>query len=612
MLGANVRRMTDENGSVIEGTSFAVWAPSARSVSVVGDFCDWDGGRLPLRSLGDSGIWERFVPGVAPGALYKYEVREVDGRLRLRADPFAREGEPSPHTASRVSVSQHAWRDDEWMAARRGRDMTREPVSIYELHVGSWARVVEEGDRPLTYRELAAPLIAHVSRLGFTHVELMPVTGHPFEASWGYQVSGYYQPAARWGTPDDFRCFVDELHRAGIGVILDWVPAHFVKDDFALWRFDGTALYEHADPQRGEHPDWGTAIFNLSRHEVRQFLIGSAMFWMEEMHVDGLRVDAVASMLYLDYSRRDGEWQPNEHGGRENLEAIAFLRELNEHVARRFPGVMSIAEESTAWPGVTRPISEGGLGFTFKWNLGWMHDSLRYFAVDPLFRPHHHRDLTFSMLYENSERFLNPLSHDEVVHGKRSLLGRMWGDEWQQFANLRCLLAYQWTRPGKKLLFMGTELAPWQEWSHDRSLPWHLADDPPRAGLARLIEALGKLYRSRRALWASDPDAGGFSWICADDSDHCVLAHERWAGWEHVVVVMNLTPIPWSSWRVGVPRKGRYRVILDSDAAEFGGSAFQVPELMPTESVTWHGRDQSIVLDLPPLALLVLELEPTP
>ena len=593
----------------VAGAAFAVWAPNARSVSVVGEFCAWDGRAWPMRQLGGSGIWERFVPGIRENALYKYELHDAAGRLVLRADPYARGGESAPAgSASCVVTSRHEWRDAAWMQSR-GRTWSREPVSIYEVHVGSWARVPEEGLRPLRYGELAEHLIPHVQRLGFTHVELMPVMEHPLEASWGYQVSGYYQPCARWGSPDDLRWLVERMHEAGIGVILDWVPGHFVKDDFALLRFDGTALYEHADPRKGEHPDWGTAIFNLGRNEVRQFLLGNAAYWLEEFHADGLRVDAVASMLYLDYSRREGEWIQNEHGGRENLDAVRFLRDLNDMVHARFPGAITFAEESTAWPGVTRPTSEGGLGFDFKWNLGWMHDTLRYFHLDGVFRKHHHDDLTFAMLYENTERFVNPLSHDEVVHGKGSLFQKMWGDEWQRFANLRALLAYQWTRPGKKLLFMGSEIAPPFEWRHDTSLPWHLEAEPGRAGVTRLVEDLGALYRSRPAFWSNDPEPGGFTWIDAGARDPSVFAFERWAGWEHAVVVMNLTPVPRAWWRLGVPRPGTYVVRLDTDDARYHGSAFPRAGRVGTEAVPWHGREQSIVIDLPPLAVLVLEME---
>ncbi|HXF96071.1 MAG TPA: 1,4-alpha-glucan branching protein GlgB, partial [Gemmatimonadales bacterium] len=488
-LGAHPRRWDG-----VDGVAFAVWAPNARRVSVVGDFCGWDGRRFPMRQLGSSGVFEIFIPDVPPGALYKYEVKTRRGEIRLKTDPMAFALEPPPGTASRVVRSEYRWGDGAWLDARRSADPPRSPLAIYEVHPGSWARVPEEGDRPLTYREIAPRLAAHVRRLGFTHVEFLPLMEHPFTGSWGYQVSGYYAPTARYGTPDDLRFLVDHLHQEGIGVIFDWVPAHFPKDDFALASFDGTALYEHEDPRRGEHPDWGTLIFNYGRREVRNFLIANALYWLEEFHADGLRVDAVASMLYLDYSRKAGEWLPNPYGGRENLEAIEFLRQLNDTVRREHPDCFTVAEESTAWPGVTRPTADGGLGFTFKWNMGWMHDTLEYFRRDPVHRRYHQDQLTFAMLYEHSERYIMPLSHDEVVHGKGALLEKMPGDLWQKFANLRALFAYQYTRPGKQLLFMGSELAPHAEWDHDRSLDWHLLDHPLRAGLVRFFEDLGRLY----------------------------------------------------------------------------------------------------------------------
>ncbi len=601
VLGAHRRRMDG-----VEGTAFAVWAPNARRVSVVGDFCRWDGRVYPMRVLGSSGIFELFVPEVGPGALYKYEIKTREGALRLKADPFASSMETPPGTASRVVVSSYAWGDAEWMDARGRRDPAREPMAIYEVHLGSWARVPEEGDRPLTYREIAPRLADHVSRLGFTHVELLPVMEHPFGGSWGYQVSAYYAPTSRYGTPDDFRFLVDTCHRRGIGVILDWVPAHFPRDDFALRRFDGTALYEHEDPRKGEHPDWGTLVFNYGRPEVRSFLVANALYWLEEFHADGLRVDAVASMLYLDYSRREGQWVPNPYGGRENLEALDFLRALNETIERRCPGCFTVAEESTAWPGVTKPAREGGLGFTFKWNMGWMHDTLLYFSRDPIHRKWHHNDLTFAMLYEYTERFVMPLSHDEVVHGKRSLLEKMPGDLWQRFANLRLLLAYQYTRPGKKLLFMGTELAPHREWDAGTSLDWHLAADPWRSGLDRFLAEIGRLYRSTGCLFRRDHEPQGFSWIACDDADSSVLAYVRWDGEDHRVVVLNLTPVPREDYRIGVPRPGRYVECLNSDDARFAGSGFPTVREPVTEGVPWQGQAQSVRLRLPPLGALVL------
>jgi 1,4-alpha-glucan branching enzyme len=601
-LGAH-RRTIDG----VTGVAFAVWAPSARRVSVVGDFCRWDGRLLPMRQLGHSGVFELFLPGVQEGALYKFEIKTADGAIRLKTDPFARAMEVPPGTAARVVDSSYTWGDDAWFEARRAhRDPPREPMAIYEVHLGSWARVPEEQDRPLTYREIAPRLAAHARRLGFTHLELMPVAEHPFSGSWGYQVSGYYAPTSRFGSPDDFRFFVDHCHQQGVGVILDWVPAHFPKDDFALRRFDGTALFEHEDPRRGEHPDWGTLVFNYGRNEVRNFLVANALYWMNEFHIDGLRVDAVASMLYLDYSRKPGEWVPNPHGGRENLEAIQFLRQLNETVQIECPGCFTVAEESTAWPGVTRPASAGGLGFTFKWNMGWMHDTLDYMSHDPVHRKYHHDRLTFAMLYEYSERFIMPLSHDEVVHLKGSLLSKMPGDPWQQLANLRLLYTYQFTRPGKKLLFMGSEIAQPGEWSHERSLDWHLADEPGRAGLLRFFEDLGALYREASPLWRVDPDPEGFAWIDCNDRENCVVCYERRDGLDHLVVVLNFTPVPRENYRIGAPAAGRYVRLFSSDDARYGGSVFSTLEAAQTEPVPFHGRPQSMLLRLPPLGALVL------
>ncbi len=589
------------------GVAFAVWAPNARRVSVVGDFCRWDGRLYPMRQLGGSGVFELFVPELAHGALYKYEIVTPTGAIRIKTDPFAFAMEAPPGTASRiVAPTTYAWGDREWMRARGSRDPARAPMATYEVHLGSWARVPEEGHRSLTYREIAPRLAAHVRSLGFTHVELLPIMEHPFEGSWGYQVTGYYAPTSRLGTPDDFRFFVDTCHREGLGVILDWVPAHFPRDDFALRRFDGTALYEHEDPRRGEHPDWGTLIFNYGRREVANFLIANALYWLDEFHVDGLRIDAVASMLYLDYSRRDGEWLPNQYGGRENLEAVAFLRTLNDTIAAEQPGCFTIAEESTAWPGVTQPTAAGGLGFALKWNMGWMHDTLAYFAHEPVHRRFHQDELTFAMLYEHRERFVNPLSHDEVVHGKRSLLEKMPGDLWQKLANLRLLLAYQYTRPGKQLLFMGTELAPATEWNHDASLDWHLADDPARQGHMRFLAALGGLYQAEPCLWRGDPDPASFAWIDCGDRDASVVSYQRRDGEAHLVVVLNLTPVPRDGYRVGVPTAGPYAIRLDSDASEFGGSGYASREPVMVAPIPWHGHAHSVAVRLPPLAALVL------
>ncbi len=600
-LGARPMRHGDS-----DGVSFAVWAPNARRVSVVGDFCRWDGRIFPMRSLGGVGVFELFVPGVAPGALYKYEIKTADGHIRLKTDPVALSMEVPPGTAARVFRSSYQWGDDAWMAARPGRDVPREPVAIYEVHLGSWARVPEEWHRPLTYREIGPRLVEHVKRLGFTHIQLLPVAEHPFAGSWGYQVTGYFAPTARYGSPDDFRAFVDHCHLNGIGVILDWVPAHFPKDDFALRRFDGTALYEHEDPRLGEHPDWGTLIFNYGRTEVRNFLLANALYWLREFHVDGLRVDAVASMLYLDYSRKAGEWVPNVHGGRENLEAVDFIRTLNTMVREEAPGCFTVAEESTAWAGVTRPVKDGGLGFTFKWNMGWMHDTLLYFSKNPVHRKYHQDTITFAMLYEYTERFIMPLSHDEVVHGKGALLSKMPGDPWQRFANLRLLLAYQFTRPGKKLLFMGTELAHSREWHHDSSLDWHLAEEPLREAFGRFVQDLGALYRAHACLWRQDHEPEGFRWIDCTDRHNSVLAYARLDGEAHLVVVLNLTPVPRGDYRIGVPRAGGYAEILSSDHPRYGGSQVETLRHVRTEEVPWHGVPHSIRLNLPPLGALIL------
>jgi 1,4-alpha-glucan branching enzyme len=604
-LGAHHRQMDG-----VEGVSFAVWAPNAERVSVVGDFCRWDGRIFPMRALGTSGVFEIFIPDVHPGALYKYEIRTRDGSVRVKTDPLAFEMELPPHSASRVAVSSYKWGDEDWLATRANRDPTAEPMATYEVHLGSWAREHAEANRLLTYRELAARLADHVTRLGFTHVELLPIAEHPFTGSWGYQVAGYYAPTARHGTPDDFRFFVDHLHQSGIGVILDWVPGHFPKDDYALRRFDGTALYEHDDPRRAEHPDWGTLIFNYGRREVRNFLMANALYWLSEFHIDGLRVDAVASMLYLDYSRKEGEWTPNPQGGRENLEAIDFLQTVNDVVAVEQPGCFTVAEESTAWTGVTAPVRQGGLGFTFKWNMGWMHDTLAYFGRDPIHRGHHHDQLTFAQIYEHTERFIMPLSHDEVVYGKRSLLQKMPGDEWQKYANLRTLLTYQYTRPGKQLLFMGTELAPEREWNHDAALEWHLAEDPPRMKLARFLEGLNRLYRDTPCLWRSDPDPHGFRWIDCTDREHSVVSYERRFADEHVLVVLNLTPVPRPDYRIGAPQAGGYRERFSSDSPQYGGSDFDTLAEIETDQIPYHGYPQSLLLHLPPLGALILS--PTP
>ncbi|HEY1593578.1 MAG TPA: 1,4-alpha-glucan branching protein GlgB, partial [Solirubrobacteraceae bacterium] len=496
----------------VVGTAFAVWAPSARAVSVVGDFNSWDGRLHAMRTLGATGVWELFLPSIEPGERYKFEILGADGELRLKADPYAQEAEQPPQTASIVFRSEHRWGagDAEWLAARADEQPLTRPMSIYEVHLGSWRLNPLEGNRPLTYLELADELSSYVKDMGFTHVELLPVMHHPFSGSWGYQVTGYFAPAPRYGHPDELREFIERMHSNGVGVILDWVPAHFPRDEFALARFDGTALYEHDDPRRGAHPDWGTLVFNYGRHEVRNFLIANALFWLRDYHADGIRVDAVASMLYLDYSRNEGEWVPNQFGGREDLDAVAFLKEFNEVVYGREPGAITAAEESTAWPGVSRPTYLGGLGFGFKWNMGWMHDTLGYFQQDPIYRRYHHHELTFSLMYAFSENFILPLSHDEVVHGKGSLNSKMPGDPWQKLANLRALYAYMWAHPGKKLLFMGGELAQESEWSHERSLDWHLLEQPGHAGIQSLVRDLNHLYRDEPALWEVDSDPSGF------------------------------------------------------------------------------------------------------
>jgi len=599
-LGAHVREI---DGAV--GTAFAVWAPNARSVAVVGDFNSWDGRLHPMRSLGSSGIWELFVPGVEEGSKYKFELRTQDGRLRLKSDPVAFHTEVPPANASVVWEAKHVWRDDAWLAQRAGSDPVVAPMSIYEVHLGSWRR--KEG-RTLTYRELADELGDYVADLGFTHVELMPVMEHPFSGSWGYQVTGYYAPTSRFGTPDDFRYFVDRMHERGIGVILDWVPAHFPRDDWALALFDGTALYEHADPRRGAHPDWGTLVFNLGRAEVRNFLLANALYWIREHHADGLRVDAVASMLYLDYSRKAGQWVPNELGGREDLDSVAFFKEMNEALHARAPGIISAAEESTAWPGVSRPTSEGGLGFGFKWNMGWMHDTLTYFQTDPVHRRFHHDTLTFSLMYAFSENFVLPLSHDEVVHGKRSLLDKMPGDRWQKFANLRALYAYMWAHPGKKLLFMGGELGEWEEWNENGSLHWELLEHADHDGVRSLVRDLNRVYRETPALWQRDFEPEGFTWLEANDAANDVVAFARLGEGDAppLVCVLNLSPVPREGYRVGLPQSGRWREALNTDSTFYGGSGVGNLDAVEAEPMPWNDQPFSALLTLPPLGAVWL------
>jgi 1,4-alpha-glucan branching enzyme len=590
----------------VEGTAFAVWAPTAASVSVVGDFDGWDGRLHPMRRMGSSGVWELFLPEVGEGARYKFEVRPASGGPpMLKADPYAFRTELPPASASMVHrMDRYGWGDDAWLEARAGTDLHRTPLSIYELHLGSWRRRVEEGDRLLTYRELAPLLVEYLRRVGFTHVELLPVAEHPFGGSWGYQVSNYYAPTARYGEPDDLRFLVDSLHQAGIGVLVDWVPAHFPRDIWALARFDGTPLYEHADPRRGEQPDWGTLVFDLARHEVRNFLVSNALFWVEEYHVDGLRVDAVASMLYLDYSRSPGQWVPNRWGGRENEEAIAFLREVNGTLAELHPDVLVVAEESTAWPRVTHPVKDGGLGFSLKWNMGWMHDTLRYFSLDPFFRSKNHHALTFGMMYAYSERFVLPLSHDEVVHMKGSLYGKMPGRPEQKLANLRALFAWMWAHPGRKLLFMGGEFGQPTEWNHDRSLDWHLLQVAGHAGVHRLVVDLNRLYRALPALYLRDDEAGGFQWIQADAANVNVYSFVRRGATaaDDVVVLANLAAAPWSAYRVGFPGGPAYRMVLDTDATEYGGHSQGTVEVA-TQAKPWDGQPVSAELTLPALSV---------
>jgi 1,4-alpha-glucan branching enzyme len=605
-LGAHVREHQN-----VTGTAFAVWAPSARAVSVVGDFNSWDGRLHAMRSLGSTGIWELFLPGVGAGARYKYEILGPDGQLLLKADPYALETEVPPKTASVVFEPRHSWSADDvaWLRERQEQQQLQRPVSIYEVHLGSWRLNPLEGNRSLSYLELADELCAYVKDMGFTHVELMPVMAHPFAGSWGYQVTGYYAPTPVFGSPDDFRQFVDRMHEHGVGVILDWVPAHFPRDEFALARFDGTALYEHADPRRGEHPDWGTLVFNYGRHEVRNFLISNALFWLREYHVDGIRVDAVASMLYLDYSRREGEWVPNQFGGREDLDAVAFLKEMNEVIYGREPGVISAAEESTAWPGVSRPTYLGGLGFGFKWNMGWMHDTLGYFQQDAIYRRYHHHELTFSLMYAFSENFILPLSHDEVVHGKGSLYSKMAGiDKWQKLANLRALYAYMWAHPGKKLLFMGSELAQEVEWSYERSLDWHLLEQPDHAGIQALVRDLNRLYKDEPALWEVDSDPAGFWWLEPNDADRNVLAFARASkdGERVVVFAANLSPVPREGYRLGLPRATRWKEAINTDSRYYGGSDVGNLGGIEPEPIPWHNQSVSALVTLPPLAAVWL------
>lgn len=603
-LGAH---LTKQGG--VNGTRFAVWAPNAREVSVVCESNNWQRDRNRL-SRGDDGVWSSFISGIQPGEKYKYSVVDVHGNVTDKADPYAFEAEYRPATASIVcDLDGYSWADDEWMKFRQSANWLERPMSIYEVHPGSWRRP-EDGRDYFTWEELADQLIDYCHELGYSHLQLMPVTEHPFDGSWGYQVTGYFAPTSRFGTPHEFMLFVDHCHQAGIGVLVDWVPAHFPTDAHGLGRFDGTGLYEHEDHRKGYHPDWNTYIFNYGRTEVREFLLSSARFWCDLYHVDGLRVDAVASMLYLDYSRDSGQWVPNEHGGRENHDAISFIKEFNEVIHREFPGVVTIAEESTSWPKVSRPLYDGGLGFTMKWDMGWMHDTLKYTARDPIHRTHHQNDLSFRMMYAFSENFVLPLSHDEVVHGKKSLLSRMPGDEWQQFANLRLLFSYQFTMPGKKLQFMGGEIAQWNEWNHDAELDWSLLKFPNHAGISRLVKDLNRLYCSNPAMHQFDTSQEGFQWIDCDDAEKSTYSFIRRAS-DHddfFVIVLNFTPVVREEFRIGVPKAGYYREAFNTDADIYGGSNVGNKGGMYSEPVAAHGFEHSLSITLPPLAMTVFRI----
>ncbi|MGU3359821.1 1,4-alpha-glucan branching protein GlgB [Methylobacterium sp. M6A4_1b] len=608
ILGAQAR-----NVDGIEGFRFAVWAPNARRVSIVGDFNNWDGRRHPMRLWQNGGVWELFVPGLKAGAHYKYEIRGADGALLpLKADPVAFAAQKPPETASVLQgTNDPDWHDEKWMAMRGEKDPRHIPISIYEVHLGSWARVAEEGNRYLTYRELGERLLPYVKEMGFTHIEMLPITEFPFDGSWGYQPVSLFAPTSRFGTPDDFAAFVDTAHAAGIGVMLDWVPGHFPLDAHGLGQFDGTHLYEHADPRQGFHQDWGTYIYNFGRTEVSSFLAANARFWLEHYHLDGLRVDAVASMLYLDYSRRQGEWIPNRYGGNENLDAIEFLRKTNEATYAHAPGTLTVAEESTSWPGVSHPTYTGGLGFGFKWNMGWMHDTLNFVSKETIHRRYHHHDLTFGLLYAFSENFILPLSHDEVVHGKGSLLGKMPGDRWQKFANLRAYYGFMWGHPGKKLLFMGCEFGQEKEWNHNQSLDWHLLEDGMHQGVKDLIRDLNHLYASTPALHSRDTEAGGFQWLVADDQDNSVIAWARKGREpdEIAIVVSNFTPVPREGYRIGVPAAGSYREAINSDAERYGGSNIGNMGGVQAEAIASHGQPYSVSLTIPPLATTIFVRE---
>ncbi|HSD97379.1 MAG TPA: 1,4-alpha-glucan branching protein GlgB [Sulfuricaulis sp.] len=610
-LGAHVMSVKH-----VTGVHFAVWAPNARAVSVIGDFNGWRPGSHPLHSRKDGcGIWEGFIPGVVAGAHYKYHLTSQNGKYHVeKADPFAVRTETPPRTASVVWSLDYQWADDQWMRTRSEANALNAPMSIYEAHLGSWRRVPEEDNRSLSYRELAVQLTDYVRDMNFTHVELMPITEHPFYGSWGYQTTGYFAPTARNGTPQDCMHLVDCLHQNNVGVILDWVPSHFPTDEHGLVYFDGTYLFEHADPKLGYHPEWNSSIFNYGRHEVRSILTSSALFWLDKYHADGLRVDAVASMLYLDYAREAGEWIPNEYGGRENIQAVQFLRDLNEAVYRDFPGAQTIAEESTAWPMVSRPTYLGGLGFGLKWNMGWMHDTLNYFALDPIYRKYHHDQLTFSIWYAFHENFILPFSHDEVVHGKGSLLGKMPGDNWQKFANLRLLFGYMYGHPGKKLLFMGGEFGQWREWNHDQSLDWHLLEHAPHQGIQRWMQDLNHLYRVEPALYTRDFDMSGFEWADLHDWEHSIISFCRKSANpdDIILVVCNFTPVPQANYRVGVSRGGFWSEVLNSDAVTYGGSGQGNLGGVEAAPVPAHGRYYSLLLTLPPLGVIYFKAPRAP
>lgn len=596
----------------IAGCWFSVWVPQAQRVSVIGDFNSWDSRKNPMQPLGTSGIWSCFISDVKAGDIYKYNIESIDGRILDKADPFAQWCEEPPKTGSRVFSSNHHWSDQKWLSDRKDRQASNKAMAIYELHIGSWRRRPEEANRSLTYREMAKELPNYLNELGFTHVEFLPIMEHPFYGSWGYQTTGYFAPTSRYGTPDDFRFLVDTLHQAGIGVILDWVPSHFPSDEFALAAYNGGALFEHADPRLGYHPEWKSLIFDYGRREVRSFLISSALYWLQEFHIDGLRVDAVASMVYLDYSRKEGEWRPNVYGGHENLEAVHFLQELNESVYRAFPDVHVIAEESTAWPKVSAPVDQGGLGFGMKWDMGWMHDTFEYFKKDPIYRKYHQNDLSFRMIYAFSENFVLSVSHDEVVYGKGSVINKMSGDDWQKFANLRAFYSYMYAMPGKKLLFMGCEFAQTAEWNHEASLDWQLLkNSKPHQGIALLVGDLNRLYSRFPALHELDFSAQGFNWIDAQDAENSVYAFIRQsASGEKILCVFNLTAIVQSNYRIGVPVAGYWQELLNTDATTYGGSGVGNLGGISAEAISAHGHGSSLNLTLPPLAALFLKVGP--